>query len=228
MKLAKLTLVILFATGRLFAAKVDDQTTGASNLNRLSQDSNYTDVSDIPNVHVQLRYASETNFLKKNLYGDFHSCLLHRVAAAKLRTASVDLDEIRPGWKLLIFDCLRPRSLQEKLYAAVKCTDRQPYVANPRTASIHNYGLAIDLSLEDAQGHEIDMGTPFDDFTLLAQPAREHENLEAGTLSQQQLQNRQLLRKVMTQAGFIQLPIEWWHYDALPKEEVRKNFKIVE
>lgn len=227
MKLVTLALVLSLATEQLLAAKVNDQT-GASGLNRVARDSNYIDVSDIPNVDVQLRYASENNFLKRNLYGDFHRCLLQRLAAAKLRSAAASLEEIRPSWKLLIFDCLRPRSLQEKLYAAVKGTDRQPYVANPRTGSIHNYGLAVDLSLEDGQGHEIDMGTPFDDFTPLAQPAREQENLEAGRLSQGQLQNRRLLREVMTQAGFIQLPIEWWHYDALPKDEVRKNFKIVE
>jgi zinc D-Ala-D-Ala dipeptidase len=119
MKPVKLALVV-FAIVPLLAAKADGPTTGVSDLDRLARDSNYTDVSDIPNVHVQLRYASENNFLKKNLYGDVHRCFLHRTAAAKLRVAAVDLEEIRPGWKLLIFDCLRPRWLQEKLYAAVK------------------------------------------------------------------------------------------------------------
>jgi len=85
----------------------------------------------------------------------------------------------------------------------VKGTDRQPHVTNPRTGSIHNYG-AVDLSLEDGQGHEIDMGTPFDHFTPLTQPAQERENLVSGKLSHEQLQNRQLLRKLMTAAGFIQ------------------------
>jgi D-alanyl-D-alanine dipeptidase len=194
----------------------------------LAHDPNYSDVSDILNIRTDLRYGSENNFLGKNLYGDFNRCFLHRVAAEKLRRAAGALAVTRPGWKLLIFDCLRPRSLQEKLFASVKGTSRQPYVANPRTGSIHNYGLAVDLSLEDEHGHEVDMGTKFDDFTPLAQPAQERANLAAGKLSREQVERRLLLRKIMTQAGFVQLPIEWWHYDALLKEEVRKIFKIVE
>jgi D-alanyl-D-alanine dipeptidase len=150
------------------------------------------------------------------------------VAAEKLRRAAYELEQVKPGWKLLIFDCLRPRSLQKKLFAAVEGTPRQPYVANPRSGSIHNYGLAIDLSLEDGNGHEVDMGTKFDDFTPLAQPAREADNLAAGKLSREQVEHRLLLRRVMTAAGFLQLPIEWWHYDALSAAEVKKTFKIVE
>jgi D-alanyl-D-alanine dipeptidase len=195
---------------------------------RWARNPDYTDVSTIANVHVELRYASENNFLGKNLYGEFHRCLLHRVAAEKFRRAALILEQTRPGWKLLVFDCLRPRGLQEKLFAAVEGTARQPYVANPRTGSIHNYGLAVDLSLEDENGREVDMGTVFDDFTSLAQPAREQEYAASGKLSREQLANRLLLRKVMTQAGFIQLPIEWWHYDAVRKQQVRKTFKIVE
>jgi D-alanyl-D-alanine dipeptidase len=218
-------ILLLLVAGTLAAQK---PSATPPDLARLARNPDYADVSILPNVHVDLRYASENNFLKKNLYGDFHSCLLHRVAAEKFRQAALVLAETRPGWKLLVFDCLRPRSLQEKLFAAVEGTPRQPYVANPRTGSIHNYGLAVDLSLEDENGREVDMGTGFDDFTALAQPAREHEFAASGKLSRKQVENRLLLRKVMTQAGFIQLPIEWWHYDAVPKDQVRKNFKIVE
>ena len=200
----------------------------SDSLARLSQDPAYSDVSSSPSVHVDLRYASENNFLGKNLYGDFHRCFLHRVAAEKFRQAAGLLGKLKPGWKLLVFDCLRPRSLQEKLFAAVKDTERQPYVANPRSGSIHNFGLAVDLSLEDDRGREVDMGTGFDDFTPLAQPAQEGTNLRSGKLTREQVEHRQFLRSIMTQAGFIQLPIEWWHFDALPAAEVRKSFKIVE
>jgi D-alanyl-D-alanine dipeptidase len=114
------------------------------------------------------------------------------------------------------------------LYAAVKGTARQPYVADPRTGSLHNFGFAIDLSLEDETGRELDMGTPFDDFTALSRPDQERENKEEGKLSTEQLEHRSILRNVMLKAGFIQLPIEWWHYDALPKEQVKAHYKIVE
>jgi D-alanyl-D-alanine dipeptidase len=220
--------VLLCALIGVVQARPQNNPTPPSSLERLAHDPNYTDVSDIPNVHVDLRYASRNNFLGQNLYGSFHRCFLHRIAAEKFRQATHNLAQEKPGWKLLVFDCLRPRSLQEKLYAEVKGTARQPYVANPRSGSIHNYGLAVDLSLEDANDHEIDMGTKFDDFTSLAQPARERDNLASGKLSHEQMEHRLLLRRIMTDAGFIQLPIEWWHYDALPKVDVKKNFKIVE
>jgi zinc D-Ala-D-Ala dipeptidase len=206
----------------------NDKSSPPSALAWLSTDQNFADVSDIPNLKVNLRYASENNFLKKNVYGDFHQCFLHRIAAEKLRKAATELQEEKPGWKLLAFDCLRPRSVQEKLFAVVKGTPQQPYVADPRSGSIHNYGFAIDLSLEDESGRELDMGTAFDDFTPLSQPNHEREYLEAGKLTKDQIEHRFILRNLMLHAGFVQLPIEWWHYDALPKEEVKKRYKIVE
>ena len=228
MQYVKTSAFVLFTLTSFIQISSQERTASPAGMARLAHDRDYSDVTDIPNVHVDLRYASENNFLGQNLYGDFHRCFLHRVAAEKFRQAAHDLQQAKPGWKLLVFDCLRPRSLQEKLFAAVKGTPRQPYVANPRTGSIHNYGLAIDLSLEDEKGQEVDMGTKFDDFTPLAQPAVERENLASGKLTHEQVEHRLLLRKIMTGAGFLQLPIEWWHYDALPKTDVRKNFKIVE
>jgi D-alanyl-D-alanine dipeptidase len=72
------------------------------------------------------------------------------------------------------------------------------------------------------------MGTGFDDFTGLAEPRRETQYLASGQLSQQQIGNRRILRSIMERAGFTQLPNEWWHYDALPKQEVRSRYRIVE
>lgn len=194
----------------------------------LAHSPDFVDVSAFPNVHTVLRYASNDNFLKKNVYGDFHDCFLHRVAAEKFREAVTLLGQEHPGWKFRVFDCLRPRSIQKKFYAVVKGTPQQPYVANPRTGSIHNYGFAIDLSLEDASGAELDMGTGFDDFTRLAEPRREAQYLASGKLSRRQVDNRRILRGIMQRAGFTQLPNEWWHYDALPKQEVRSRYRIVE
>jgi len=211
-----------------WAPQSNHKSSPPSALAWLSTDQNFVDVSDIPNVKVDLRYASENNFLKRSVYGDFHQCFLHRIAAEKLRKAAKELQEEKPGWKLLAFDCLRPRSVQEKLFAVVKGTPQQPYVADPRSGSIHNYGFAIDLSLEDESGREVDMGTPFDGFTPLSQPNHEREYLKAGKLTKDQIEHRFILRNLMLHAGFVQLPIEWWHYDALPKEEVKKGYKIVE
>jgi len=221
-----LTVAVVSAATRL--PQTNQQQNSSSDLAVVSQDRNFEDVSNVPNLIVSLRYASENNFLGKNVYGDFHQCFLHRVAAEKLRSAAKMLQEQKPGWKFVVFDCLRPKSVQMKLFAAVKGTAQQPYVADPRNGSIHNYGFAVDLSLADQNGRELDMGTGFDDFSPVSQPKREQEYLAAGKLTKEQIEHRLVLREIMVRAGFIQLPIEWWHYDALPKEEIKKQYKIVE
>ncbi|MBE3108916.1 MAG: hypothetical protein IMZ46_00135 [Acidobacteria bacterium] len=87
---------------------------------------------------------------------------------------------------------------------------------------------AIDLTIIDEKGLELDMGTTFDYFGDLAQPRWENAFLKKGVLTANQVLNRRLLRKVMTEAGFISIPSEWWHYDAFPAAEVRKRFKLIE
>jgi zinc D-Ala-D-Ala dipeptidase len=153
---------------------------------------------------------------------------LHPIAADKLRGAVDNLARERPGWRLLVFDGLRPNRIQRLLWEAVKGTPQQPYVGDPTIGSIHAYGFAVDLSLADEGGREIDMGTPFDDFSPLSEPQREAEFLAAGRLTARQVENRALLRRVMTEAGFHPLPLEWWHFDALPPAEVRARFTLVE
>src|SRR5215469_8038847 len=126
-----------------------DNSPTPDDLVRLTPDERYADVSKIKNVRVNLKYASTDNFMGENVYGEFHSCILQTIAAEKFRNAARILKEERPGWKFLVLDCLRPRSLQTKLFAVVKGTLKQPYVADPRTGSLHNYGFAVDLTLED-------------------------------------------------------------------------------
>lgn len=193
-----------------------------------SREGDYPVISDQDAIRVDLRYASTRNFMGENVYGDFKECKLHRIAARKLHHAAEMLTRRKPGWSLLVFDCLRPRAVQKKFWAKVAGTPKEPYVADPRKGSIHNFGFAVDLSLLNAEGKELDMGTEYDSFEPLAQPALEAQFLKKGKLTADQLENRRLLRDVMTQAGFIQLPLEWWHYDALPSAKVRKQYKIVE
>ena len=182
----------------------------------------------LPHVRVELRYASADNFMGENLYGEFRTAYLHRDAYAKLERASVRLQAERPGWKLLVFDALRPRSVQRRLFEKVRGTPRQRYVAPPEPGSVHNFGLAVDLSLQDGEGREVDMGTPYDEFTERAQPRHEERLLRSGELTAPQVAHRRLLRRVMEQAGFRPLAIEWWHFDALPGAEVRARYRIVE
>ena len=99
-----------------------------------------------------------------------------------------------------------------------------------RATSSDSFDVAVlqRLTLVDAQGKEVDMGTPFDSFDPLAQPQLEERFLIAGKLSGEQVANRKVLRAAMTKAGFIQLPVEWWHFDALTRVEIQGQYKIVE
>lgn len=205
-----------------FAATVNDS------ARFVAASSDYVELKPSGNLAINLKYATTDNFTGQNLYGDFNKAYLHKVAAEKLLRAVQNLAAIHPKYKLVVYDALRPRSVQYVLWDKVKGTDKQKYVANPKGGSIHNYGFALDISILDESGTALDMGTPFDDFTELAQPQLEQQFLKAGKLTERQIQNRLLLRKVMQDAGFIQLPVEWWHYDALPKTELKSRYKIVE
>lgn len=203
-------------------------TSPADSLAHISAVADYAEITPSEGIALDLRYATTNNFMGVDLYGEFNRAFLHRDAAARLQRAALLLSQEHPGYKLLIFDALRPRSVQRLLWERVEGTPQQPYVANPASGSIHNFGFAVDLTIVDEAGNSLDMGTPFDAFEKLAQPRLEAQFLKEGSLTQGQLQNRLLLRRVMTQAGFIQLPLEWWHFDALPKREVRQQYKIVE
>lgn len=194
---------------------------------KVAVDSRFVDLSMDPDFVLDLRYACENNFMGKNVYGEMSSCFLHRDAATMLKEAASRLSFLQRGVRLLLFDGLRPGSAQNVLWEHVVGTAEQKYVANPAKGSIHSYGLAIDLSLVDADGNEMDMGTVFDHFDELAEPRREDSLLKAGRLTETQIGNRRLLREAMLEAGFHLLPHEWWHFDAFPPDEVRKSYQIV-
>jgi D-alanyl-D-alanine dipeptidase len=185
---------------------------------------NFVDINTFSNVKLDKRYASTNNFCGIILDTNKYSCSLHPIAAKKFQTATTILAKEKPGWKFIIFDAFRPLSVQKKLYQQVKGTPQAHYVAYP-SYGIHCYGFAIDLSLLDEHGKEIDMGTSFDDFTQLAEPKYESKFLHSGKLTKEQYANRLILRSIMKRAGFHQLQREWWHYEALPEHIVRSRYK---
>jgi len=188
----------------------------------------YISLHELPGVAIDLKYASADNFMSKNVYGDFNEAFLHRVAAEKLQTALLLLQKSRPGWSLLVYDALRPRSIQRVLWDYVVGTDQQGYVADPDKGSVHNYGLAVDLTCLNEAGKIVDMGSGFDFFHRISQPRFEEEFLTTGELGREQWENRLTLRQAMTGAGFLQLPHEWWHFDALPRDEIRSGYALIE
>ena len=193
-----------------------------------SMAADFIELRESHGLAIDLRYASVNNFMGHNLYGAFNKAFLHKIAAEKLANAVDALQKINPKYRLIVLDALRPHSVQCVLWDKVKGSDQEQYIANPAIGSMHSFGFAVDVSILDESAQELDMGTPFDDFTTLAQPALEKEFLTEGKLSDVQIKNRHLLRKIMEDATFIQLPIEWWHFDALPASEVRAKYKVVE
>lgn len=109
----------------------------------------------------------------------------------------------------------------------MKGTKFEKFVANPEKGSMHNYGVAVDVTIVDKNGKEIDMGfTPFykDDIEIYLGYAR----LKTFGLSKKQKENRGLLKLVMIKSGFIPLSYEWWHFDGLEKNAARKKYHIIE
>ena len=184
-------------------------------------------LSSIDGIAVDLRYATVNNFVGRDLYSPFDCAWLHRDAASALERAVAWLALQRPGFTVLILDALRPQRVQQALWDALEGTSLQEYLAEPSRGSIHSFGMALDLTLQDEAGDELDMGTAFDDLTWRSQPRYEAQLLAKGELTRTHIDNRQLLRALMGQAGFVGILSEWWHYDCGDRELVRAGFQRV-
>lgn len=186
-------------------------------------------VPDDTAILVHLVYATPENFTGKVLYTDLRRAYLLPEAARMLYRASECLRRERPGLRLLIYDAARPMSVQREMWNLVKGTPQYIYVSNPANGGgLHNYGAAVDLTLADGNSAPLPMGTPFDYFGQEAHIDREDELVAQGRITQQELDNRLLLRKVMRQAGFRPLCSEWWHFNAMTRAEARERYRAVE
>jgi len=184
-------------------------------------------LSTIAGIAIDLRYATADNFVGRDLYSPFDCAWLHRDAAAALEQVVAWLAARRPGCTVLVLDALRPQRVQEQLWAALDGTELRMYLANPERGSIHSFGMALDITILDEDGRELDMGTGFDDLTERSHPALEPALLAVGDITQAQIDNRQLLRDAMAQAGFLGINSEWWHFDCGDRDRVRREFRRV-
>ncbi|WP_371763142.1 M15 family metallopeptidase [Massilia sp.] len=184
-------------------------------------------LSTIAGIAVDLRYATPNNFVGRDLYSPYDCAWLHRDAACALERVVAWLKARRPGCTPLVLDALRPQRVQQQLWDALAGTDLQMYLAHPQRGSIHSFGMALDITILDEDGRELDMGTGFDDMTELSHPALEARFLASGELSAEQVANRQLLRDAMFQAGFVGINTEWWHFDCGDRNLVRQTFRRV-
>jgi D-alanyl-D-alanine dipeptidase len=184
--------------------------------------------SKAPQVLVDLRYSSTNNFVGTDLYGRMRRCYVQPVVAGMIARVQEYLNTTHPGRRLMILDGARPVSVQRVMWDSVRSVPGPKYVAAPVYGSLHNYGAAVDVTLADSTGNELDMGTPFDAFDSLAQPRFEMYFYEQGRLTQEQLDNRWTLRTAMKQAGFYGILKEWWHFNAMTLEEASARYKIIE
>lgn len=171
--------------------------------NPLPADARLIDIRKVNSkIALDIRYATTNNFLKRKLY-PVARCVLRGAAARRLSQVQDDLS--RNGLGLKVYDCYRPLSVQKQMWQVMPDSR---FVANPANGSRHNRGAAVDVTLIDRNGKELEMPTGFDDFTEKA-----YTNYNGGT--SQSRNNRQILQNAMKKYGFIPLETEWWHFDAL-------------
>jgi D-alanyl-D-alanine dipeptidase len=185
-------------------------------------------LSTIDGIAVDLRYHGPNNFVGRDLYGALDCAWLHRIAAAALERAVALLAQEAPGHRLRVLDALRPHRVQLQLWDYLEGTDLRQYVADPARGSIHSFGMALDATILDAQGRELDMGSGYDEMTERSHPALEAQHLASGVLTPTQLRNREMLRRVLFASGFQGISNEWWHFDIGDRADVRAHFTRVD
>jgi D-alanyl-D-alanine dipeptidase len=176
-------------------SKTDDK------RNPISNDTLFVNLKEYSQDFVyDMKYATTDNFLNAKVY-DCAECFLR----LKTINALVEANEkfMAKGYKIKIFDCYRPLDIQKKMW---KIVPNPKYVANPSKGSIHNRGGAVDLTLVDSNGKELDMGTGFDFFGVEA-------SHDFPNVSETVKANRNLLKTTMISSGFNSFESEWWHYN---------------
>ena len=178
------------------------------------QDTSFVNLKEYSNDFVyDMKYATEDNFLKAKVY-DCAQCFLRLKTVKALVKANSKFMKL--GYRIKIYDCYRPLDVQKKMWAIVS---NPIYVANPSKGSIHNRGGAVDITLVDNSGKELNMGTPFDFFG----PESSHDY---KGFSKEIIENRALFKKIMIGSKFQSFDSEWWHYNLKnAKLDPISNFK---
>lgn len=183
-------------------------------------------------IMVELKYSTTDNFVHTDVYGDLTRAYLQTKPAQKLVKANQFLKEKYPNYRLLVYDAARPLSVQHtfwNLLDSIPPKKREDFVANPKDGSIHNFGSAVDLTVYDlATKMPLDMGTKYDFFGDLAYPRLEAVMIKNKKLSQEQLNNRVVLREAMKKGGFSRIESEWWHFNAMARVQAKAFYKIIQ
>lgn len=198
-------LLLLFAAVVLVSCKSSYLSAKKSavllDINQEKDDNAFVNLKNYSNDFVfDMKYATADNFLKEQVY-PCDECFLRVKTIKALLHANQAF--IAKGYRIKLYDCYRPLAIQKKMW---KIVPNPTYVANPKKGSIHNKGGAVDITLVDSLGVELNMGTGFDFFG----PEAGHNYTD---LSAEILANRQLLKSIMLQYNFKSFDSEWWHYN---------------
>lgn len=179
-------------------------------------------------IAIDLMYTRADNFTGTILYDDLKEAYLHPDALESLKRAQCLLKAQHPAYSLIVYDAARPMSVQQKMWDTVKGTPRYLYVSNPaRGGGLHNYGLAVDVSILDDRGIPLPMGTPVDHLGKEAHITNEASLVAQGKITKEERENRLLLRRIMKEAGFRPLPTEWWHFNRVSRQEARERYRVI-
>jgi zinc D-Ala-D-Ala dipeptidase len=225
MKISKLHKLLLIAALVSFAGA----TCHANEIEKKFIEAGLVDIHTVDeSIKVDLVNSDhDKNYFRENYYNGLKKAYLRKEVAEKLSLAQKNLKSKFPEYSILIMDAARPRSVSQLMYDKMKGTKFEKFVANPDKGSMHNYGIAVDVTIVDRSDNEIDMGfTPFYKSNLSIYWG--YAKLKMFDLSEAQKNNRKLLSTVMRKAGFLPLSYEWWHFNGMPKDEARKKYKIIE
>ena len=192
-------------------------------------------------IRVELKYATEDNFVGENMYGTLTTAYLLPHFARKVVQAQRILRERYPEYSLLIYDAARPISVQRRMRRVVEGTPLQIYVADGQKGGRHNYGVAVDLTIVDGAGRPLDMGAGFDHFgreawvgndkdvTLAAYKSYVETLRREGLISAEAAANRTLLLEIMDAVGLRPYVKEWWHFqERIAMNTTRERYKLLD
>jgi zinc D-Ala-D-Ala dipeptidase len=195
------TLFMLFCCSATKTLKNESEITFVSIKDSVFSDSTFVNIKLLSNDFAfDMKYATDNNFLNKAVY-ECDECYLRYITIKNLIEANKEFIEL--GYRIKFFDCYRPLDIQKKMW---KIVSNPSYVADPSKGSIHNRGGAVDITLIDSNGNELNMGTEFDFFGEEAS----HNYLKFPL---EILNNRKLLKDIMQKHHFKSLDSEWWHYN---------------
>ena len=199
-----------------------------------------------PSILVELKYSTTDNFVGEDMYGDLEQALFEKRFAKRVAAAQQALKRRNPSLTLLIYDAARPISTQRRMRKVVDGTPYEQYVADGSKGGRHNYAVAVDVTIADAEGRALDMGAPFDCFehvahvkgssdsdtstrTMATYKAFANSLVAEGLITQKAAKNRLLLIEVMMEAGLLPYRCEWWHFEEpISMSQTREKYRLLD